>query len=499
MTFTGNLTVEKRAAHTSRGYTTIIDAQTTVKFTPGSTISGFKAEATVSRVDASNYVDVYVDDNGTNSRLRIDTVVGGVRTNQQSTNLAARVSNGTAGWVRGRREGNVINAEYFTSAPSPMATPTLTSTTYTLSGAALTAIPSGGGGWGCIPQHASATIDDFEWLPFTRRNLTLPTSFQLNGVIPGTASALADFVITPSGGAAAPAWALLSWLKRPGTPLAGSVAPFGTIEAETATALSGWAASADATASGGNLITVTTSGAGTANAEFVIDPATLAPDDFTFMELDLEVWARVKIISTVISPSLVLSAIPDAGTNFGPQRFTYEWGNVGKLLVPPASGTVYRMVRLGVLGVVCNSADPAKWRLRLAGAWATGSAGQFAIDKLQIYPARARVLGPSGKALGSSYPKFVQSTTETTKRIRSDLSAVVQSASSPPYPDYGLGGSGVIELPSKKSAAGLVDVAVALSSLVPDDPTADATSEQLAYNGTVHVGVIPRVNLMQGS
>jgi hypothetical protein len=38
---------------------------------------------------------------------------------------------------------------------------------------------------------------------------------------------------------------------------------------------------------------------------------------------------------------------------------------------------------------------------------------------------------------------------------------------------------------------------VKLSSLVPDDPTSDATSEQLAHTATVHVAVTPRWQLLR--
>jgi hypothetical protein len=39
--------------------------------------------------------------------------------------------------------------------------------------------------------------------------------------------------VTPSGGAAAPIWALAAWAARPGAPLATAVAPFGIVEAES--------------------------------------------------------------------------------------------------------------------------------------------------------------------------------------------------------------------------------------------------------------------------
>lgn len=110
------------------------DRQVTVKATPGATIAGFKAGVIVIRIDADDYLEVYVDDDGTNSRLRLDVVTGGSRVNRSSTNLAARVENGTPFWVRGRIEGRVVHLEHFTSAPTPMGTPTTTAN-YTLTSA----------------------------------------------------------------------------------------------------------------------------------------------------------------------------------------------------------------------------------------------------------------------------------------------------------------------------------------------------------------------------
>ena len=90
LTVTGSPSTEKRLIHTDRGYS-YGDHQVTLAATPGSTISSFKAGVVLKRIDASNYLEVYVDDNATNSRLRIDKVVATVRTNLASTNLAARV------------------------------------------------------------------------------------------------------------------------------------------------------------------------------------------------------------------------------------------------------------------------------------------------------------------------------------------------------------------------------------------------------------------------
>ena len=70
MTASGSLTSERRARHTARGYDHL-DLQATVKATPGATIASFKAGVLLRASAATTYVEVYVDDNATNSRLRI--------------------------------------------------------------------------------------------------------------------------------------------------------------------------------------------------------------------------------------------------------------------------------------------------------------------------------------------------------------------------------------------------------------------------------------------
>jgi hypothetical protein len=211
-----SLTSERRLYHSARGYTHR-DGQYTVQSTPGTTITGYKVGRYFKRPSSvSNYyLEVYVDDNGTNSRLRIDKVEIGVRTNLQTTNLGARISSGTPFWVRGRIERNVVYAEYFTSRPTPMTAPT-SSLSHTLSTSEALIFGSGVSGYAglsWVPQHASATVDDYEDLPYTYRAFSAPAELDLLG-IPGTAPALVDAHITPSTSAQAK-FALLGWAPKP--------------------------------------------------------------------------------------------------------------------------------------------------------------------------------------------------------------------------------------------------------------------------------------------
>lgn len=333
-------------------------------------------------------------------------------------------------------------------------------------------------------------------LTFAIGSSTLPTVFTGVDAVTGDAPALADVTLRTTGGAAAPIWALLAWWKTvTATPLAGSVAPVGIIEAETATGLVTWAAiGTDANYRGSNGLRATTAGAGTASASFVVDPSVLAPDDFALGEVDIEVWARVELAAGVVSPRLTMSLTPDAGVSFGQPAYTAEFGSVGKPLVRPSSGTAFRRVRLGVLTMPVDPAQPLKWRIKVDASWAAGSAGVFGLDYLECTPARARACSKTGVANDAYYPDFIASTSDTSKTVRSDLSGLVGSAALNKGRDTGLGGS-LIELPP-----GDVDFLLHLSSLVPDDPSSDSTSEQLSHTGvTGSIVVWPRVHLAKGT
>ena len=312
----------------------------------------------------------------------------------------------------------------------------------------------------------------------TFTSTTMPATVQLGTAIPGSASAQVDVKLRTSGGSNAPIWALIGWTKRPGSPLASSVAPFGAIEAESNNGVTTWAAiGSDANFRGSNGIRATTSGAGTASAIWTVDPSVMQPDEFTRSTVDIEVWARVELASTVVSPKLTLSLEPNAGASFGASQYSAEFGSAGKLLTVPSSGTRFRFVRLGTLTMPVDTAAPLKWDVKIAGAWSTGSSGSFGLDYICLVPARSRAVSKSGVANDAAYPDFIASTSDTTKTVRWDLSGQVASATGNPGADSGLGGV-PIEMPT-----GNVDVFVKLSSLVADDPTSDATTEQLSHTG----------------
>lgn len=207
-----------RAYHSGRGYTTA-DRQVTLKATPGSTISGYRAGVIVKRINATNYIRAYITDDGATSTLNLEAVVAGAGSALATgVALGSRVSNGTPFWVRARIEGNVVTGEYFTQEPYPRLAATSTIGPVTLSGSNATAFGrgvAGTAGWLWIPQHSSATLDDFRDEPYTYDLGASPTvaahDLTLYGV-PGTAPAE---VAVESSTTANPAYGLImGWGSR---------------------------------------------------------------------------------------------------------------------------------------------------------------------------------------------------------------------------------------------------------------------------------------------
>jgi hypothetical protein len=460
------LTAERGARHTARGYD-LLEGQATVKSTPVTTITSYKFGVRLRASAATTYIEVYVDDNGTNSRLRIDVVIAGVRTNRATTNLAVRLPTSTAAWVRGRIEYNpslaqyAVTAEHFTAAPTPMSAPT-TTTSYTLvAGDAPLDTTAGKSGWSWVPQNASATLDDFEFRPYTYRNQTLPQRLRSQDAIPGTAPALVDASVTPSGGSATPAWALIAWGRDDVT--AAAFKTLQIIEAESLTLGGGWASSAQAGARGGNDVRVTTAGVGTYTASASVEAMAVQQDDFTDGQIDVEIWARVLVSSTNVEPRLA------ASVGAFSTRYTPEFGSTGKLIVKPSAGTVYRFVRLGTLTIdtsggtdAATNADPI---IGVTGTVAAGSAGAFGLDYLVYVPIRRRACMVTAQATSTVVP-FVPSTAEWTKVVRADLAGTLRQESTATTEGHsGIGGALIEPSP------GLNLWLVKLSSLQPDDPT----------------------------
>lgn len=212
-------TTENRLIVTGPGYQ-MGDHQCRVKLQPGATITSLKGGVVIKRIDAANYLEVYLDDNGTNSRLRIDKVVEGARTNLASENLSARMSAGYGQWtVQGRIEGNVVFAECYLPTNSylftwPAADNDLD---YTLTGDEADTFGIGARGLGGItftPQDSAAALSDLRVEPFTYLSHDRSTIL-CDGEIPGDAPAICDVAVTYPSGGNAQAFGMIAWSERP--------------------------------------------------------------------------------------------------------------------------------------------------------------------------------------------------------------------------------------------------------------------------------------------
>jgi len=193
-----NLTTENRFFLTAgRSYT---DSQQTLKHTLGTTLTNYKAGVLLKRIDSDDYLEAYVDDTGADSRLRLDKIVGGARTNLSSTTLT-RMTTSTAYWLRARIEGNLVTLEHWTAAPTDTGS-AASSATHTLAGTNATSFGLGVAGRAGLvwtPQQTASSLDDYAVAPNTFKSsapLLTATVHDVEGDVP----AEGRLVITDSAG-----------------------------------------------------------------------------------------------------------------------------------------------------------------------------------------------------------------------------------------------------------------------------------------------------------
>jgi len=482
-------TTERRARHTVRGYP-LLEGQATAKFTPNVTATGFKGGVLLRGSAPTTYVECYVDDNGTNSRLRVDVVIAGTVTNRASVNLAARISTGAAFWVRGRIVGGVVFAEHFTAAPTPTGTPTTASPSggagYTLvSGDAPLNTTAGFMGWSWIARSTSATMDDFEARPFVRAGVTPPAVMHYADQIPGSAPALADTSIAQAS-ADVRYFAMIAWAQQsassvnvPGILDSGAATHTGLTETSSATAYGGTDARTTSVAAGLQIVLET------AKLQWSLSAVDWTPDDFSESVIDVEVWARLAISSTVVNPQ----ARAALSSNNAIRTFTIEYGSAGRSLPVPSGSPGYMFARLGVIPV---DAEFSSGFLQIAVGCSSGSSGTLGIDYAMLIPARRRAASPSNVSGTDSYPTFLPGLANSQRTIRSDLSGLFSIPPAGASRYHGLGGS-LIQVPP-----GLADVLVDVRSTVPAD-TDGGTNDALGDPVTTMLDVVPRSNLLRSA
>jgi hypothetical protein len=184
--------------HTAVGYQ-YGDVRATATFNVGATVTNYLGGVILKRTAAGTYLRVYVDDNGTNSRLRIDKVVSSTPTNLASVNLAARVAATTPFAVAGSIEGNTVRAEHYTVPrnASMRSSPT-TTTSVVLTGSDKTAFGdqvTGQCGLRWTPQATGARATHLTIEPFPMTAPGGAGTRRITGTIPGDAPALLDVIV----------------------------------------------------------------------------------------------------------------------------------------------------------------------------------------------------------------------------------------------------------------------------------------------------------------
>lgn len=292
----------------------------------------------------------------------------------------------------------------------------------------------------------------------------------------------------------------------------GAQAPFGVIEADSyVPVLSSPGAgtftanTADANARGGTVLRWTpgTSGAQLATLVYFVDPALLVPDDYTLGEFDVEVYLRELWATSLTGLKVTLSSQPEGGSTFGGERFTREWGSVGKLITL-AGAKVARPHRLGAIPMIVDRANPQRWRLKITLSCTGGATPTWDLDHFMLAATRYRLASPTGEvndtaSASGAYPDFVPydaawgGSSAMSKLMRSDMSAAIAAPGGYFYPDVGLGR--VLEMPDTD-----VDLLIKVSNLIPDDPTVDSTAETSATTTTsAHAAMTPRYQFARSS
>lgn len=352
-----------------------------------------------------------------------------------------------------------------------------------------------------------------------------------------------------------PIWALLGWAPKPTTGLAESpfgllrsfyATGFQNLEYEAVAGALGLPAGP------GQALAADTPLVG---CYWKVDPATLTPDSFT-NEVSLEVWARVQLEAGMTTANLTLSAQPQDGSGYGAPRYTDEWGSAGRPEVLPSSGTAWRFTRLGTIHMLVNPLAPRIWKLVLEGAsevaghWAVDYL--VCVPSLQracspsskpnnaAYPPFIANVGPTVKTVRSNLSaviaratptftlkgKLTSGSAEVHIEVKEEIATYpekgmtvegtgiptgttiltvglgVLTLSQPVtttaeetltlsierngHPDHGLGGQ-LMQIPSGES-----ELVCKLSSLVPDSPEVNASTEQTSHEAKVTVTVTPR-------
>lgn len=267
----------------------------------------------------------------------------------------------------------------------------------------------------------------------------------------------------------APVYALAGWAPR-----SSALGPVGPAVSTNRT---GFALATDTAAFYAEALTITATGPGAGSAEWTLDLTPYAAGGAETVEID--VYARVGLSPTMSGLALVLSALPDGGTAYGPPRLS-DRGTTGLVPTMPATAFAWRVERLGRL--TCPTGPV---RVSVAAMWDGATTSRLAIDHLFVVLADRHADSPRGMPLNTSYPRLFRTLAATEKTLRHDGSATIAGPTGPPVPDHGLGSRIEIDL-------GTVDLALWLATAIPGNPVRDDSQAAPSHTVTVHPSLLPR-------
>lgn len=351
------------------------------------------------------------------------------------------------------------------------------------------------------------TTIEIDWVPSLDR-----TSAFAAVVTSGTSAA--NFIIDSVevfGPEETPLFGMLAWSNRPVITSkynkAGAATPadpaFGFLESKTGTgagaavysfSTNAGSEGADSTAHNNDSTFINTNAtAGYFDMEWLIDPSPVSPDPLSD-DLDIEFWGRFWLPTTLVSPTMVLSAYSGelARAEDGGDRYTNEWGRVG---MPMTKGANWRFYRLGIITLPTVSAP---WRVRAHLSWGAGGSGTLWSDYLLMVHSRRRASSPTAKVNDITYPKFIRGLGPVNKKVRSDLSGVLVT----PTADIvtsGLGGTLLEFAPPNNQ----LDMIFKMSQHAPDDPINSTSKLGAEFTPmpamALKVAGIPRFPLPRGT
>lgn len=228
---------------------------------------------------------------------------------------------------------------------------------------------------------------------------------------------------------------------------------------------------------------------------YLIDPATLTPDDYENDRVLLEVWGRFAYDASL--PNLRVTLLTAGDDSVSGAAYDLETGSAG-LPHSTSSSSVWRFSRLGLVAVkYADIAARRRQQLQITPSWTSTGFG-FALEEIILTRPKRRIMLPTGLDNQPRYPVLMAAaSTQITRRVYSDLTSEALGVNSqigehqPKGSGSPLGGfltAQAITLPTPNA-----DVLVKVSSHIPNQPTAPGANESpFAQQFGFAVNVRPR-------